>query len=677
MAARFGIDVGGTFTDFIYYDDRSGEIRVHKVPTTPTNPDEGCLAAVTQALEPRQIADAGHFLHGTTVGLNALLERRGPVLALLTTAGFRDLLEIRRGDRKEMFNLWWRPPEPLVPRSLRFELTERVTADGLVHTALDRGSVSRAAELLQHAGVTSVAVCLMNAYVNPDHELAVEALLRELGFEGEVTLSHRISREYREFERTSTTVVDAFVRARMHRYLRRLAGNLKEHGFPGQCLITRSGGGSMAFNEAEARPFETINSGPVAGAEGAAELARELGIPALVTADVGGTSFDTTVISDGQPRLLYEGNVIGFPLQTSWVDVRSIGAGGGSVAYIDAGGLLRVGPRSAGAVPGPACYGRGGIEPTVTDAALTLGMLGTGAFQSGLVLDRAKAHAALGGVASSLGLSVQDTARGIMRIAAASMSNAIREITVEQGEDPRDMALLAFGGGGPLMATLLADDLDMHRIVVPNHAGNFSAWGLLGADIVRSTARTWIKPLSEQALRDVKEMVDELFAEILGRLQTDSRKDSFEREVSLDLRYIGQAHTLAVPFPFDSPEASRTELAGRFAERYRKSYGIELPDEIEVVSVRATLRTRLPRRAIPCNASPTADAGPRQMLAAYSFTGDEELPFALVDRNTLAPGARIAGPAIVNELTTTTYLDAGFTASVLPSGHLMLTREEA
>src|SRR5439155_4366491 len=350
-------------------------------------------------------------------------------------------------------------------------------------------------------------------------------------------LSHRVSGEYREYERTSTTVIDAYVRPRMTAYLARLEERLRDAGFTGALLVTRSGGGAMTFAEAERRPFETILSGPVAGAEGAAELARDLDLGDVISADVGGTSFDTCLITDGRPQVRYEGRVDGMPVQTPWIDVRSIGAGGGSIAFADVGGLLCGGPRSAGAEPGPAAYARGGTEPTVTDAALVLGMLGQGELAAGIRLDRELARGAIVPLAGEIGLPVEDVARGILTIANASMADTIREITAEQGQDPRQATLMAFGGAGPVFATLLAHELGIGRIVIPPYAGNFSAWGLLGADLTQALARTQILPLSDDGLAVARATLDDLFAQLEPRTGSSP-------EVRFDVRYVGQEHTL-------------------------------------------------------------------------------------------------------------------------------------
>jgi N-methylhydantoinase A len=661
MATRIGVDVGGTFTDLIFYDDESGEVVVAKEPTTPAAPEDGVVAAVGSAVPDERVRRAEYFLHGTTVGLNSLLERRGAVVGLLATRGFRDALEIRRGDRDDPYDLFPAPVRPLVPRRLRLPVDERIRADGGVHSSLDEDDVRRALAVFGEEGVGSVAVSFINAYANPEHELAAERVLRSAGFDGDISLSHRVSGEYREYERTSTTVIDAFVRPRMSAYLTRLEERLRDAGFNGTLLVTRSGGGAMTFAEAEARPFETILSGPVAGAEGAAELARALDLGDVVSADVGGTSFDTCLITDGRPQVMYEGRVDGMPVQAPWIDVRSIGAGGGSIAYVDVGGLLRVGPRSAGAEPGPAAYGRGGTEPTVTDAALVLGMLGEGVLAAGIRLDRSLAQAALAPLGERLGLSVGDVARGILTIANASMADTIREISAEQGHDPREATLMAFGGAGPVFATLLARELGIGRIVIPPYAGNFSAWGLLGSDLTQEAARTQILPLDAAGLAAARATVDGLFSRLEPRAGS-------AREVRLDVRYVGQEHTLTIAADLGSGVA---EIRRVFTQEYERTFGHVMDEAAEIVALRASSRTPLPRRT---EAHPAAHGDGRapRMVDAHSFRRGERLPFALVERSSLGVGENVVGPAIVVEETATTYLDAGYGARVDPSGCLVI-----
>jgi N-methylhydantoinase A len=663
MATRVGVDVGGTFTDLIFYDDESGEIRVAKEPTTPAAPEEGVVRAVRGAVPEKSIGLTRYFLHGTTVGLNALLERRGATVGMLSTRGFRDVLEIRRGDRDEMYNLFWSPPPPLVPRRRRLPVTGRIRADGSVHTPLEREDIRNALDVFTDEDVECVAVAFINAYANPEHELEAENALREFGFEGAISLSHQVSGEYREYERTCTTVVDAYVRPRMTAYLRRLEEALADIGLSGHLLVTRSGGGSMSFAEAEERPFETILSGPVAGAEGAAELARNLELGDVITADVGGTSFDTALIQGGRPAVLFEGKVVGMPLQTPWVDVRSIGAGGGSIAYVDVGGLLRVGPQSAGADPGPACYGRGGTRPTVTDSAFVLGMLAEGHLAGGISLDGALARGALEPLAAELSFEFEDVARGVMTITGANMANAIREITIERGQDPRQARLMAFGGAGPLFATLLAQELDIGEIVVPPYAGSFSAWGLLGSDLTRTAARTRIRKLSSESLAEANAVLEELFAGLEARGNDGTGKS--RREVGFDMRYAGQEHTLTISVPSDAGvvSAETDEVHELFTRDYARTFALTMEEDVEIVSLRATLRTPLPRREQEDHVA-AGDGHPVSSVEAYSFTRGEWLQFEVVDRAALAPGSELEGPAIVLEPTATTYVDADYVGRV-------------
>jgi N-methylhydantoinase A len=679
LTTRIGVDIGGTFTDLVIYDEATGRIELGKIATTPAHPEQGCVGAIRRFVRADIIRSADYFLHGTTVGLNALLERRGATVGLLYTEGFRDSLEIRRGTRPEGYSLFWVPPAPIVPRYLRLPVRERIGADGDVLQGIDSNSVREALQTFQQHNVTAIAICLLNSYRNPVHEVEVLRILRDAGYEGEVSVSHQLSREYRDYERTSTTCIDAFVRARMSNYLDRVISDLRSLEFKGHCLITRSGGGSMTFAEARERSFETINSGPVAGAEGAAELSRYAELGDLVTADVGGTSFDTTVILNGRPKLLYQGNVGHMPIQSPWVDVRSIGAGGGSIAYVDAGKLLQVGPRSAGAAPGPACYGRGGTEPTVTDAAFFLGLLGTGRFSSGLALDRSLAESALRSIAGPLECSVRDAAAGVIRIAATNMANAVREITIEEGLDPRQLKLLAFGGAGPMLCTQIARELSMRHVVVPPIAGNFSAWGLLGSDLVRSVSSTEHYPLDAHSLPAINAVIRNLCSDLLARGEIDDHfmKDAV-REVGLGLRYKGQEHslTIAVPFTGGSLQADVDSIRREFFTAYERSFGIVLTSDVEVIAIRCSLRKRLPRRSHTFEtAAPGATAGER--IRVYSFASDADVQAPLFERDQLLGGKSYDGPAVINEPTATTFVDTDFKFHIDQHGclHLVATGE--
>ncbi|TIC80043.1 hydantoinase/oxoprolinase family protein [Nocardioides sp. GY 10127] len=671
MATRFGVDVGGTFTDLLFYDDETGELHVAKQPTTPASPDQGVLDAVDVGIPGDGLARSAYFLHGTTVGLNALIERRGAVVGLITTKGFRDALEIRRGDKGDPYDLFWTPPQPLVARRRRLTVDERIAADGTIETPLDAAEVTAVLEQLLAQGVDAIAVSLLNAYANPAHEIAVEEALRAAGFTGVVSLSHRASGEYREYERTSTAAVNAFVTARMSDYLTRLDASLTERGFEGRSLITRSGGGSVPFSHADDRAFETIMSGPVAGAEGAGELARRLGLGDVITADVGGTSFDTALIVEGRPKVLHAGDIEGFPLQTDWVDVRSIGAGGGSIAAVDAGGLLRVGPRSAGAVPGPACYRRGGTEATTTDAAFYLGMLGLGELSSGLLLDREATERALAPIAEQLGMTPAEAAVGIIRIVTANMANAIRSVSIEQGRDPRRAVLMPFGGAGPLFGTLLADELDMDEVLVPAYAGNFSAWGLLGADLTASSSRTHLAMLEESAVDGIAAVLSDLFEEMGGRFGADPA--TAEKIAQVDLRYAGQEYALTIDLAWDGTQVldAVDKTARRFAEAYVAAFGHELEDPVEVVTVRAAYRSPLPARK-PASSATSEQPPADRSCRAWSFQRQEWMEFAVVAREAIEEGR--PGPLIMTETTTTTYVDAGYTVHHGAEGTVVLRR---
>ena len=447
-----------------------------------------------------------------------------------------------------------------------------------------------------------------------------------------------VSGEYREYERTTTTVIDAFVKARMSNYLNSLKQNLNDLGYNGAFLVTRSGSGSMTFDEAEDRPFETIMSGPVAGAEGAGELSRKLNNTNMVSADVGGTSFDTCLIINGRPQIQFEGKIVGLPVQSPWVDVRSIGAGGGSIAYLDDGGLIRSGPQSSGAVPGPACYGRNGKHPTTTDAAFFLGMLGEGKLASGLQLNKSLAEEALNSVGGKINLSAYETAKGILKISSANMADAIREITIEQGIDPRELKLLAFGGAGPLMSNLISQELDIKEIIVPPYAGNFSAWGLLGADLLQMNARTKILRLSDEAIKECNVILDELFIELQKRQKIDFDVSSQLKEIALDMRWMGQEHTITLKLDNEKNgkiTLSSDELKDLFMQEYLRTFGSKLDTFVEIVSTRASLRVPLPRKSVTGNIREEDIEISNNKIQCYSFNKDEIIDFEIISRSNI------------------------------------------
>jgi N-methylhydantoinase A len=674
LASRIGVDIGGTFTDFIMYNENDNSITIDKIPTTPQEPQKAVVEVVKRNLNEQKIKEIDFFLHGTTVGLNALLERKGSKVGMLCTKGFRDVIEIRRGDRDEMYNLFWQPSEPLVPRYLRLELNERMFADGNVHTSLKEDEIKEACEHFIKDGVTSIAVCLINSYANNAHEKKIEKLLRQFGFEGYISLSSVVSGEYREYERTTTTVIDSFVKARMSNYLNNLKNELKNLGFKGNFLVTRSGSGSMTFDEAEERPFETIMSGPVAGAEGAGELSRNYQNINMVTADVGGTSFDTCLILDGRPQIQFEGKIVGLPVQSPWVDVRSIGAGGGSIAYLDEGNLLRSGPRSSGAQPGPACYGRGGIEPTTTDAAFYLGMLGEGNLASGLKLKKDLAENALKSVGSKINLSPFEVAKGILKISSANMADAIREITIEQGIDPRELKLLAFGGAGPLMSNLIAKELDIKEIIIPPFSGNFSAWGLLGADLLQMTAQTKILRLSQESIDECNIILDRLFQELEDRQKINFQILEKIKEISLDMRWMGQEHTITLKLVDEDNgkiSCNVDTIKEMFVNDYEKTFGSKLDTIIEIVSIRASLRVPLPRKTGSGKINEELSVSTNNKIKCYSFDSDKIEDFQIIERSQI--DNEFSGPAIILESTAVTYVDKNYKVKKDKMDHLIIT----
>ena len=673
MSSRIGVDIGGTFTDFICYDESGNKVVIDKIPTTPDAPEKAVIEVIKRNLTKEHLGKVDFFLHGTTVGLNSLLERKGSKVGLVCTKGFRDILEIRRGDRDEMYNLFWQPKPPLVPRYLRLEVEERIFASGAIHTPINNIQLKEVCNKLIEEKVNSIAIALINSYANKKHEVAIKKTLRELGFKGQISLSSIVSGEYREYERTTTTVIDAFVKTRISNYLNTLKKEMNTIGFNGGYLVTRSGSGSMTFDEAEDRPFETIMSGPVAGAEGAGELSRKLNNINMVTADVGGTSFDTCLIINGRPQIQYEGTIVGLPVQSPWVDVRSIGAGGGSIAYLDNGGLLRSGPQSSGAVPGPACYSRGGTQPTTTDAAFYLGMLGEGKLASGLQLDKSLSEKALISVGKNLNLNALETAKGILKISSANMADAIREITIEQGIDPRELKLLAFGGAGPLMSNLIANELDIKEIIVPPYAGNFSAWGLLGADMLQMNARTKILRLSKDSIIECNDILEQLFAELKERQKIDFSTSSQIKEVALDMRWMGQEHTITLGLDEKSGKITIDEnaLKEKFMNEYEKTFGSKLDTIIEIVSIRASIRVPLPRKSEGGSVLEEDIFSSTNKISCFSFSENKNLDFEIISRSKI--NEKKTGPMIIVESTAITYVDANYHVNIDGENNLLLT----
>lgn len=673
--ARAAADVGGTFIDFVALDTTTGEVFFEKQPSTSGRLVDEFIAGL------HRIGISGDSLeqlfHGTTVAINAVVQERGARVALVTTAGFRDVLEIGRGGRKEIYNLHYSEPPPLVARDLRFEITERMSAAGDVLVPLATDELDPLAESLRAAQVEAVAVCFLHAYANSQHEQAVGEALGAALPGVPITTSHDVTREWREYERTSSAVINAYVQPIFGQYVAELTERLTAEGYTAPLGIMQSNGGVLAAERAAVVPLKTLMSGPAGGVVGSRELARESGIRNAICADVGGTTFDVALIIDGDLVEDAETSLNGRPVLGNMVGIRSVGAGGGSIAWLDSRNALKVGPASAGAVPGPVCFRQAGTEPTVTDAQLVLGRLDAEAFLGGRMnLDRDAAEQAIAErVAGPLGLDIASAALGILRIAETNMTNAMRAITIGRGLDPRDFSMISYGGGGGLFAALTAEELGMTHVIAPRAAPYFSAWGILSSDYYEDTTRTRIIPVHDSALPEIRGQFEELAAEAVAGMRSYGFDERLvEVRHSADIRFIGQHHTVSVPI-----ESEWLQWPSGFAERVRADF-IALHDrmygprtrnnEVEMVSLRtrgevATEKPKLPKLADRPDGAPRGERSVRFAGAAVAT--------ALYDRDELAPGQRIDGPAIVEEWANTTLVPPNWSVEVDNAGHFHMT----
>jgi N-methylhydantoinase A len=679
---QIAADIGGTFTDLTGVDG-DGVFSTAKTLTTPHDHAVGVLDGLDKL--GAHLPDTELFLHGSTIAINTVLQRVGANTALITTEGFRDVYEIGRGNRSDPYNLFFGKPTPLVRRRLRREVRERVLADGSVRTPLDVAAATALIEELRGTGVESVAVCLLHSYANPEHELALGRLFAELWPEAYVTLSHEIMREYREYERTSTTVLNAYVGPVVSRYLDSLTDRLAQRGFRGRLLIMQSNGGIMSVETARRSPVRMMESGPVAGVIGAAALADALGRPRLIPFDMGGTTAKTSLVKDGEvdisPGYYIGGYATGHPMSLPVVNIVEVGSGGGSIAWVDAAGALKVGPRSAGASPGPACYGLGGDRPTVTDANLILGRLGASRFLGGeMQLDRAAAEAAIREhVAEPLGLDVIAAARGIVTIADAQMSLAVRAVSVEKGEDPREFALVATGGAGPLHAVSIARELSIGTVVVPVLPGQFSAKGMLSSQVRHDLTRTQLAAFEPATIEHYAVTLKSLAAEAASRLRADVGEPAETPAVHhfLELRYRGQEFTIAVPVPEDGlSTATYAAVRADFDAMHDRLYGHQAPDEaVEAIGVRTVISLPLGGSAGEMPAAEPA-AGPAVPVDTRPVVlhgrGPDPVLCPVYDREALGPGHRITGPAVVQEATSSVVFYEGDVLTVAPDQSLVI-----
>lgn len=679
---RVALDIGGTFTDVVAYDQETSTFAVAKSSTTEHDLVEGMLNGLE--LVDVAPADIDFLVHGTTQGLNALLQRRGERVILLATEGLGDVLHIARGSRGRLYDLKYRKPTPLVPRGDIVEIGGRVDANGIELVPLDETALRAAAARVREEEITAIAVAFLFSYLDPTHELAAERILRdELGDDVAITLSHRIAREWREYERTSSAVTDAYVAPTVRRYLSRLDQQLSDRGLAVPVHIMQSSGGVATASAARDYALGTLLSGPVGCTMGGVALARRLGRPNLVCVDMGGTSFDVSLVVNGHPEVASETQLEGLPLLMPVVDIHTVGAGGGSIAYAEGGGL-RVGPASAGANPGPACYGRGGTKPTVTDANLVLNRLDPDWFSGGrLTLDRGLAEEAVGRLADELQMTTPQLAAGILDVVNATMAQAIRTLTVARGISPRDFALVAVGGAGALHAVYLARELDIAEVLVPPHAGTFSAWGMLSTDFRHDGSRPFLARLVDPIMADLPDVLAEMSAEGSAMLDAQDVDESL-RSVAyvLDLRYVDQAYTLPVPLTGvgETRDAGFAEaVAQRFHDAHLRRYGHSNPGApVEAVTVRATTVGAVDGGpAAVSDGVLTVSTPEPASVSRVSFDG-ALVATAVHHRGQLEPGAEVRGPALILEETTTNVIPPGATVRVDSSGTLVITvREES
>jgi len=663
LTVTVALDIGGTFTDLVYYDSETGKLGHGKSATTPSRLIEGI--AQTLAKAGADLADVSDFVHGSTIAINTVLERKGAVTALIVTKGTRDVYAVGRQNRPDAYDIFFRRPRPLVPRRLTFELDERVTPHGVI-TELGPDAIADVVAKIRACGAESVAVSLLHSYARPEHEVRMgEALAAELP-DLYVTLSHDILRSYREYERTSTTVLNAYIGPKVRTYIDDLSELLGQHGFTGQLFIMQSNGGAMSPDVARRTPVAMMESGPVGGIAATADFGRQLNLPNVIAFDMGGTTAKASLVTNFQPTIAdgyhIGGLASGQPLMLPVVDVIEVGTGGGSIARIDEVGALQVGPESAGGQPGPICYGWGGTQPTVTDANLVLGRLGATEFLGGempLDTDAAKRGIAEQ-IAAPLGMSTVDAAHGIVEIAKAAMALAVRAVSVERGYDPRDFALIGFGGAGPLHACAIARDLHIPLVIIPPFPGHYSAVGMLGSSLRHDLVRTVYAGFEHVVWAEVTQIAEELAEAGRKQLADEGVSDAdMSLDVGLDLRYAGQEFTLTVPVAREvlaSGDAER--IRADFADIHRQRYRHASPTEaVELVNVRVAAVTPRPQPVLQVTGTTGGALRGRRQVAFDRGVPAVDTP--IYNRELLGIGEEIEGPAIVEEYASTTVLWPG------------------
>ncbi len=679
-AFRIGVDSGGTFTDVCALDEKTGALTVWKVSSTPADPSTGIVDAA-RSMHGLLAQNAGakpkiaFFGHGTTVATNALIERRGAPTALITTAGFRDVLEIARQRRPELYNLQTMRPAPLVPRDLRFEVRERVQYDGSVLVPLAEDDVRALTPALRKSGVRAIAISFLFSFLNPAHEKRVKAILESELPDVFVSASSDIVPEFREYERASTVAMNSYLGPLMRNYIDRLQGQLRDI-VPSRIMITQSNGGLIGANVAATQPVRTVLSGPSAGVMGALEVARRIDRGNLITFDMGGTSADVSVISDFAPRYKPMANVDGFPIKIPMIDIHAVGAGGGSIARDDHG-LMKVGPRSAGANPGPVCYGLGNTEPTVTDANVALGILNQSHLLNGrMKIDADAARAAIARLGDRFGLGWERAAAGILQVVTANMVNAIRAMTVERGLDPRDFSLFSFGGAGPLHSGYLARELEIREIVIPAYPGIMCAIGLLTSGMRMDFVRTHYQALTSDAMTGLRRHFAELADLANGCFDEEAvPRDRRNIKAAIDLRYAGQAYELTVKLRDVADATSHEELAAAFIQAHRDRYGYVVDGEkIQITAVRAeafeTLRFEHEAGEKLVRKGTGAPTRYREILDIYDMKTYRTPVYAKTE---LPQEVEIAGPCVIEQMDTTIHILRGQRATLDRHDNVIVT----
>lgn len=690
---RAASDVGGTFTDLVFYDydektGKCGQVKIAKVDTTPPNFEQGVINSIHKmGISPQDLV---FFAHGSTIIINALTERKGAKTALITTKGFRDVLEIARGNRPDLFNFNFRKPKPFVERYLRMELDERVNYKGEMQKSVDLSPLESQLEFLKAEGVEAIAICFLHSYVNPENEITLVDEIRKIWPEVSVLASSEISREWREYERANTTVLSAYVHPVAKKYIESLEKKLADEGFKEHPYMMQSNGGITTVKSAKDNPITMVESGPASGIFAAAYLGTMIGEKNLVVLDIGGTTAKCALIENGDVKVTTEYYIEktpkcpGYPIQTPVSEIVEIGNGGGSIAWTDKGGKLHVGPQSAGAMPGPAAYGRGGTKPTTTDANLILGRIDKNCFVGGEIEpDMNAVEKSFASIMTDLNISLAEAARGVVRIANANMTNALRLVSTNKGYDPRDFALVAFGGGGGMHAIALAEELKIPRVVVPVNSSVFSAWGMLLTDLRRDYLQTHPLMISQQN----SEEIAAIFKSLKDKATQDYQQDDVEQNNGLifeyltDLRYEGQEHTVKIPFPINNyGEIDIEEAVNAFHQAYEKRYTYRLDAAVQLVNFHLVAKVEVPKPEV-AKKERTGLALSETILHEREVDFDQHGIYNTIvyDGLRLEPGMIFNGPAIIQEPSATLVISPGHKASVDEFGnyiiHLDFTEE--